>query len=56
MPDDVMVVRGVAHYLKLSHITVHKMAEQGKLPGIKIGVQWRFRKAEVERVFERAGA
>lgn len=30
--------------------TVYRMAEQGALPGVKIGRQWRFRREDVERL------
>jgi len=43
-----MTVREVAKYLRLSEITVYRMAERKDLPGRKHGKQWRFPKTEIE--------
>lgn len=42
-----MTLQEIARYLKLSVHTIYKMVEQGRLPGIKLGKHWRFRKEEV---------
>ncbi len=39
---EVMSVRELADYLRLSVHTVYRLAEQGKLPGRKVGKHWRF--------------
>jgi len=51
MNDDVMTVRDVAKYLKLDERTVYNLAIKGKLPAVKIGKQWRFRRAQIDRLF-----
>lgn len=38
----VMTTKELADYIKLNEKTVIKMAQNGKLPGVKIGNQWRF--------------
>ncbi len=38
----VMGVRELADFLRLSVHTVYRLAEQGKLPGRKVGKHWRF--------------
>lgn len=40
--DDVLTVREVSTYLKIAESTVYKLAQSGKLPGRKIGGNWRF--------------
>ena len=40
-----MTVRQLADYLNLNERTVLKLVSEGELPGVKIGNQWRFRKA-----------
>ena len=55
MSNEVMTVREVADYFKVNQRTVYNLANQGKLPAIKIGKQWRVRKAEIEKLFEKAG-
>ena len=54
-PDEVMTVREVAAYFRVNQRTVYNLASAGKLPAIKIGKQWRFRKAEIEKLFEKVG-
>ena len=50
MSDDknkVMDVGGLAKYLNLSKSTVYKLAQEGVLPGQKVGKHWRFRQETV---------
>jgi len=37
----------LANYLKVSRDTVYRMAQSGKIPGVKVGNQWRFTQNEV---------
>jgi phosphoenolpyruvate carboxykinase (GTP) len=43
-----MPVRQVAAYLNINERTVLKLVSEGELPGVKIGNQWRFRKAMLD--------
>jgi len=61
--EEILTLNEVAHYLKLSRITVHRLANQGVIPGVKVGKQWRFsreaitslvRKPEILRRMEEA--
>ena len=49
---DLMTLDEVAAYLRLSRDTVYRMAQTGNLPASKVGVQWRFRKADVDQWLE----
>ena len=40
--EDIFTTQELAKYLKLNEKTVIKMAQNGHLPGVKIGNQWRF--------------
>lgn len=51
--EKLMTLEEVAEYLRLSKDTVYCMANTGKLPGSKVGNQWRFRKEDVDRWFEK---
>jgi excisionase family DNA binding protein len=42
--DDIMTVEEVAKYLKLKPQTVYKWAQEGQIPGTKLGKEWRFRR------------
>ncbi|HUO05825.1 MAG TPA: PTS sugar transporter subunit IIA [Candidatus Binataceae bacterium] len=43
-----MTARQVAEYLNLNERTILKLVSEGALPGVKIGNQWRFRKAMLD--------
>lgn len=44
---DVLTVKDTANYLRLSEMTVLRLANQGLIPGAKIGRQWRFQKETI---------
>ncbi len=46
--DTLMTVRQVAGYLKLNERTVLKLVSEEALPAVKIGNQWRFRRAMLD--------
>lgn len=46
--DRLMTAREVAAYLNVNERTVLKLVSEGALPGVKIGNQWRFRKAMLD--------
>ena len=48
-PEEILTLKGVAAYLKLAERTVYLYAQTGKLPGIKIGSAWRFRRSEIDQ-------
>jgi excisionase family DNA binding protein len=46
--DEILEPKEVARLLKVHHRTVVRWAEQGKLPGFKLGDLWRFRREALE--------
>jgi excisionase family DNA binding protein len=46
-------VKQVAQYLQLKESTIYSWAQDGKIPAIKIGRTWRFRRADLESWLER---
>ena len=40
--ERIMTTKELADYIKLNEKTVIKMAQSGKIPGVKLGAQWRF--------------
>lgn len=48
MDNRLMTVRELASYFRLNERTVLKLASQGVLPAVRVGNQWRFRKATIE--------
>ena len=47
-PERLMTLEEVAEYLRLSVHTVYKMAQKGKIPALKAGKKWRFRKEDID--------
>ena len=47
-PDNVMTIDELAAYLKLSKSSLYQFARTGKVPGVKIGQQWRFHKGVID--------
>lgn len=47
--DAVMTVKEVSAYLRLAESTVYKLAQEGQLPGRKVGGAWRFSRKEIKR-------
>lgn len=52
MTQEIMTVMEVADYLRLNEATVYRLAQQGKIPGVKLGRQWRFKKEALDQLLE----
>ena len=48
MNRDVLTIREVASYLKVNEKTVYGLAQKHRIPGFKVGGQWRFRRADLD--------
>ncbi|KFA16783.1 MULTISPECIES: methylation-associated defense system helix-turn-helix domain-containing protein MAD1 [Gammaproteobacteria] len=49
-PDsEILTLDEVAVYLKAGKKTVYRLAQQGGIPGFKLGGTWRFRRSELDR-------
>ena len=48
MEDRLMTIKQLAEYLSVNDRTVLKLVSDGSLPGVKVGNQWRFRKAMID--------
>ena len=44
---DIMTIREVADYLRLTEKTAYRFALEGKIPGFKVGAAWRFRREDI---------
>ena len=47
--DDIMAAKELAGYFKIAAKTVRRLASERKIPGVKVGNAWRFRKSEIDR-------
>jgi len=52
MADEILTIKEVAEYLKLSEKTAYRLAAEGKLPGFKVGGSWRFKTEDVHKWIE----
>lgn len=46
---DLLTTRQVQDLLRVDRTTIYRMVETGRLPAMRVGKQWRFARAEVER-------
>ena len=52
MSDEILTLTDVAALLKVAEKTIYTLAQQGELPGLKVGRQWRFRRQDLDRWIE----
>lgn len=50
--EDIMTLREVAQYLGLHVMTVYKLTREGRVPAVKIGGQWRFKRDVLDQWLE----
>lgn len=48
MEDRLMTLKQLAEYLSVNERTVLKLVQEGTIPGVKIGNQWRFRRPMID--------
>jgi len=46
---EILTAKELAKYLNIHPFTLHKLAREGKIPAFKIGTDWRFHKAYIDR-------
>jgi excisionase family DNA binding protein len=49
----IMTVHDVAEYLRLSEAKVYKMANEGRVPALRMGKAWRFKKELIDEWIRR---
>jgi excisionase family DNA binding protein len=49
MSDEILTLKELSEYLKLTEKTAYRLAAEGKLPGFKVGGSWRFKRVDLER-------
>jgi len=50
--DDVLNLEEASRYLRIKRRTLYVLAARGAVPGAKIGGQWRFRRSQLDGLFE----
>ena len=46
---DILTLEEVAHYLRLKPQTIYRWAQERRIPAVKLGKEWRFRKSILDR-------
>ena len=46
--DQVLTIDELAEYLKIKKSTLYRLAQQGRVPGRKVGRHWRFHRAVID--------
>ena len=49
MPEDILTIREVAEYLKVTERTLYRLVQEAQLPAFKVGNSWRFRRDDLAR-------
>ena len=50
--DQVLTLEELAAYLKIPKSTLYKLVQEGRIPGQKLGKQWRFAKKAIDQWLE----
>jgi len=50
--EDVLNLEEASQYLRIKRRTLYVLAARGAVPGAKIGGQWRFRRSQLDGLFE----
>lgn len=53
MNTDMMTIKEVADYLKITEKTAYRLVAGGEIPGFKVGGSWRFRRTEIDQWIDR---
>ena len=46
---EILTLEEVAHYLRLKPQTIYKWAQERRIPAVKLGKEWRFRRSIIDR-------
>jgi excisionase family DNA binding protein len=52
METDILTIKEVAEYLRITEKTAYRLASERRIPGFKVGGSWRFRKSEIDEWIE----
>ena len=47
--NEILTIEEVAEYLRLTPQTIYKWAQEKRIPAVKLGKEWRFRRSILDR-------
>jgi excisionase family DNA binding protein len=56
MPDTFLTTEEVLDYLQVNLRTVYRLIKAGRIPAVRVGRQWRFRRADLDAWLEAQGS
>ena len=51
-PNEILTIDEVAEYLRLTPQTISKWAQEKRIPAVKLGKEWRFRRSVIDKWFD----
>jgi excisionase family DNA binding protein len=51
-PNEILTIDEVAEYLRLTPQTIYKWAQEKRIPAVKLGKEWRFRRSMIDKWFD----
>ncbi|HDR04501.1 MAG TPA: DNA-binding protein [Candidatus Marinimicrobia bacterium] len=51
MAGEILDIKDVSQYLKIKEQTAYRLAQQGKIPAVKIGGTWKVKKEHLDKMF-----
>jgi excisionase family DNA binding protein len=51
-PNEILTIDEVAEYLRLTPQTIYKWAQEKRIPAVKLGKEWRFRRSIIDKWFD----
>ncbi len=52
MMSNILGIKEVSAYLHIKEQTVYRLVQQGKIPALKIGGQWKVKGEHLDRMFD----
>ena len=49
---EILTVKQLASYFQMDEHTIYRLAKSGKIPAMKIGAEWRFKKNLIDKWIE----
>jgi len=50
--NEILTIDEVAQYLRLTPQTIYKWAQEKRIPAVKLGKEWRFRRSVIDKWFD----
>jgi excisionase family DNA binding protein len=50
--NEILTIEEVAAYLRLTPQTIYRWAQEKRIPAVKLGKEWRFRRSVIDRWFD----